>query len=1250
MGRVGAADTSDSSVTVLHISDVQFGEHHVFGRAGLTLADRGEGSLFARLHDDLRVCAESAGLRPDLVVVTGDLAETGMPAEFAQVNRFLAELTDALGLGRDRVALVPGNHDVNWLACRAYVLGEQSEGREPQPPYWSKWRSFVGLLDEFHGPAGRVGFEVGAEWSLYEVPELRVVVAGLNSTMAETHEVHHGWLGEHQLRRVAEAMRRYERAGWLRLGAVHHNPIRGATADDENLRDADDLDRILGPHLNLLLHGHTHDGRGGWLSSSGLPVLSTGSAAVEASARPPDVPNQYQLIRIDRHGFTRHARRYEPDQKRWTGDLRIDPAGNTWSVPTRHRFREVHAAFPPTSADPADDDPHRAVRDPFDHEPRVRIGFRRYASGQLSFELYPAGETPPSAWTGADLLDEVAEVARLRHPGAVVDRVEDAEGLPAHLRIRRVDTRVVEQRVVGVIDGDADRAAVEGFAATVQARYLAAFPGLIADLVYTGSRPAPPDLVTEAGRRGVALLSMIEYQGVLDLRAYQERQTGRLLADQNYPPELYVAQRISPVRGAPLPVPVRDAPALDQIIDWLTTDQPRFVLLLGAFGHGKTYLSHELARELPRRLPHTHPLLIELRHLEKAPDLDRIVAQHLVASQVRRPDLDAFRYMLRTGQLVLIFDGFDELAARVTYDRAVAHLETLLAAFDDRGPVGTSAKIVVTSRAEFFLTDQDVLKETGRRVELTFGRFIIRLADFTDEQIHDYLVRRYLRGSRLGPAGVSPARGQEEAQRLAAARLALVRGVRDLPDLATNPRLLSFIADLDEERLASARRRAGVAAAGVAGTAGRVTAADLYRELLDQWLDYESERSRELTMAERRAAVTELAVTLWRDGSATVGVARLTEIAARVLETMSDRRGLTADETAQLLGSGTALRRDGEGQFSFIHQSVMEYLVAAEIADQLTGVPVGSGDGGPREPALVSVREMSELMADFLGDLLGRERAARWAQDVADAPDDAATTKANAVLLARRLGVELRTAARLAGADLSGQDLTGRDLRGADLRGANLTGAVLDRADLRDADLHGVALAGASLRETRLAGADLAEAALAGAQLHEVEGTPRDARGAVLDDARIVGGSLGAVRLAGASLRRAELVGTHLVGADLTRADLTSARLTDVDLTGATTAGSRWGRVAILGGLLPADPTGAAFAAAAIPGRDPAERMLRSASAPVLSVGFSPDGALLVSGGDDGSVRVREVGSGRELRVLTGHQGWVRSVGFSPDG
>jgi WD40 repeat protein len=48
--------------------------------------------------------------------------------------------------------------------------------------------------------------------------------------------------------------------------------------------------------------------------------------------------------------------------------------------------------------------------------------------------------------------------------------------------------------------------------------------------------------------------------------------------------------------------------------------------------------------------------------------------------------------------------------------------------------------------------------------------------------------------------------------------------------------------------------------------------------------------------------------------------------------------------------------------------------------------------------------------------------------------------------------------------------------------------------------------------------------------------------------------------------------------------------------------------------------------------------------------GLPGRGRMLASAGGDRSVRMREAESGRELRRLEGHQGWVMSVALSPDG
>lgn len=343
----GGVSKPDARVVILHISDTQFGKNHLFGNNGLTEADRNRDTLFARLHKDLKQLGEDHGVRPDLLVVSGDLAEWALPSEFAQVVDFLEQLTAALGLPSRHVAVVPGNHDVNRSACEAYFLRCKADEVEPRPPYWPKWEQFESAMRRFYANAEDFQFTPDRPWSLFEMSDLRLVVAGLNSTMAESHrhKDHYGWLGEEQLSEVAERLRAYEARGWLRIGVVHHNVQRAAQLDDENLRDSTDLERILAPRLNLVLNGHTHDAKMGRFSN-GIPILSTGSAAVVPEARPGEVPNQYQLIEIRRDRVTRWARCYSGQQKQWIGDTRVSARGNDWKETFTAELVSAEATFP----------------------------------------------------------------------------------------------------------------------------------------------------------------------------------------------------------------------------------------------------------------------------------------------------------------------------------------------------------------------------------------------------------------------------------------------------------------------------------------------------------------------------------------------------------------------------------------------------------------------------------------------------------------------------------------------------------------------------------------------------------------------------------------------------------------------------------------------------------------------------------------------------------------------------------------
>src|SRR5512138_3703500 len=64
---------------------------------------------------------------------------------------------------------------------------------------------------------------------------------------------------------------------------------------------------------------------------------------------------------------------------------------------------------------------------------------------------------------------------------------------------------------------------------------------------------------------------------------------------------------------------------------------------------------------------------------------------------------------------------------------------------------------------------------------------------------------------------------------------------------------------------------------------------------------------------------------------------------------------------------------------------------------------------------------------------------------------------------------------------------------------------------------------------------------------------------------------------------------------------------------------------------------------------EPSSRVLAGHAGGILALAFAPGGRLLASGGEDQTIRLWNVGTGREAAVLRGHTGPVRALGFSPD-
>ena len=762
-------------------------------------------------------------------------------------------------------------------------------------------------------------------------------------------------------------------------------------------------------------------------------------------------------------------------------------------------------------------------------------------SGPPALELEP--EFPPEQTR--HLL--VQEVIKTRHPGA---RVFQYPGAFPHLLVSYSHGDTVEQVRVGTHVGELSLEVLEDFASNVRDMD----PGTPAELVYQGPPPSS-QVEQEADRRRVRLRSIDDFRGLIDLRPFVERQTDRLEADHDYAPRHYVPQRFRDLSASATKV---DRDLADHLVSRLRKDEGGFTLVLGDFGAGKTFALRETARRLAA-FTDLIPLYIELRALDKAHTVEGLVSSHLANNRHRQIDLDAFQNLLRAGRIVLLFDGFDELVTRVTYDRAADHLRRLMAAAEGK------AKIVVASRTQHFKSGQQVLTALGEQVGRGSARRMLSIEPFDTDQIRSYLTRHY----------------DEDATR-AQDRIEAMRKINDLTALSANPRMLGFIAALDDAQLKAA------------AIAPVLSGATLYEQVLDHWLAYEVERTSGisgappgLTRTQLWRAVSVLALRLWESGQSHLSLDELGDI-GHSLAQLADFR-LTPEQTVHAVGAGSLLIRSDDDQFGFIHTSVMEWLLAKRIADEWTA--------GIQEPPLLVGQPLPDTVLEFLCDLAGAGNALDWVNRVLADPEADSARRTNAVHLSSRLRVG-----------------TGADLRGAKLRGENLSAMKLRAARFGDANLDDCLLVG-----TDLSGADLRGARLRGARLNDADLSGADLTGADLSWARLIGTNLTGAKLDGVDWHRSALIDVQGLSDidDATRAALHGAAVAPGDRVEVAVGVSRTVlRYGFQVGQLP------------------------------RPVSFSSRGDLLAIGTSEGAVLLCDAGNGQALRTLQGHSGRTYMVRF----
>jgi 3',5'-cyclic AMP phosphodiesterase CpdA len=223
-----------------------------------------------RLVADLRQHA------PDHIVVTGDLANIGLPRELMGGLDWLRSLGEP-----HAVSVIPGNHDIY--------------GRLGRDPGTDRWAAYMASCAE---GATLTGTPAGFPY----VRRLgQVALVGVNSAVVTPPMMAWGEVGAAQRERLGRLLDQLGEAQLFRLVLIHHPPLPGQAKPARALRDAADLEQLLTRHgAELVIHGHNHLNSLEWRQTARGPLPVVGAPSASLGRRHKHEPlARYNLYRIE---------------------------------------------------------------------------------------------------------------------------------------------------------------------------------------------------------------------------------------------------------------------------------------------------------------------------------------------------------------------------------------------------------------------------------------------------------------------------------------------------------------------------------------------------------------------------------------------------------------------------------------------------------------------------------------------------------------------------------------------------------------------------------------------------------------------------------------------------------------------------------------------------------------------------------------------------------------------------------------
>lgn len=364
--------------------------------------------------------------------------------------------------------------------------------------------------------------------------------------------------------------------------------------------------------------------------------------------------------------------------------------------------------------------------------------------------------------------------------------------------------------------------------------------------------------------------------------------------------------------------------------DWVMRSKKNPLAILGSYGTGKTSFCRHYAVRLMALPKMPIPIIIPLRDFHKQMKIESLI-RDFMDEQCHSPfpRFESFYRMYEERMLLIIFDGFDEMASRVDSTVLEANLQEI------EKFSGVNGNVILTCRPEFFATNREKIMALTPGEDPLSDRMAkydpVEIELWTSTQITKYVQKRV---STMTPTPPKPPNYYIER----------IKNLPELSDMSARAVHLDLIVKILPTMI-----KEGIP----------ITRPNLYRTYIQKELRRETIRNKRLrviTDNDRMELMRAVAAEQFLDSSDELNFEAATKV---VMEKLKPPRSEMEAITRDFLNR-SFLHRHGD-TYRFAHKSMGEFLFAEVVYESILR----------GKPEIIDRRQYSTAVAGMVLELFG---------------------------------------------------------------------------------------------------------------------------------------------------------------------------------------------------------------------------------------------------------------------------------------